>query len=152
MAGYEETEPTTKKILVVDDDAIILKTLCIKLKAAGYEVEVALDGADAIRAMREQKPDLLMLDINFPPDVSHGGGVSWDGFVLMNWLRSMDRRRKLPVILMTGSYSISYKDRAMAAGAFGLFQKPIDHERLVTVIGRALSGQGVPDLGANFQI
>src|SRR5258708_5989267 len=68
------------KILIVDDDAVIRKALTLKLESHGYAVAAAVDGADALRALRDENPDLVLLDINFPPDVAHGGGIPWDGF------------------------------------------------------------------------
>src|SRR6266436_5301053 len=85
----QEPPADSKKILIVDDDAIIRKTLAFKLKSAGYRVAAAVDGADAIRAIREEIPDLIVMDINFPPDVGSGGSVAWDGFLLRNWLRGV---------------------------------------------------------------
>jgi len=143
-------EPESKKILIIDDDAVILKTLSIKLEGAGYEVVTATDGADAIRAMREEKPDLLLIDVQFPPDIPHGGGVPWDGFILMKWLSAMERSRRIPVIFISGSLAAGFKERALASGALGLFEKPIDHVKLITLIKKGLAGQAVPD--TNYQI
>src|SRR5215471_17261432 len=69
--------PTPRKILLVDDDKIILKTTSAKLKAAGYEVLTAEEGGSAIRQVRQLQPHLIILDLNFPPDVGHGGGIPW---------------------------------------------------------------------------
>ncbi|MEI9865127.1 MAG: response regulator [Limisphaerales bacterium] len=66
-----------KRILIVDDNEVILKTVSLKLQGAGYKVVTALDGAEAVAAVRREAPDLILLDISFPPDV---GGVEWDGF------------------------------------------------------------------------
>src|SRR5438105_2044489 len=66
-----------KKVLVVDDNKVILKTLSLKLSANGYAIVTAEDGAAAVRAVRSEKPDLILLDVSFPPDVAHGGGVPW---------------------------------------------------------------------------
>src|SRR5690242_5558332 len=70
--------PKRKRILVVDDNKVILKAMAMKLKSSGYEVLMAEDGSEAVSTARQQKPDLILLDINFPPDVAHGGGVAWD--------------------------------------------------------------------------
>src|SRR5882724_4283995 len=77
LAESRQTQDLTerRKILIVDDAAVILKALTLKLESAGYAVATAVDGADALRALREEKPDLVILDINFPPDIAHGGGV-----------------------------------------------------------------------------
>src|ERR1051325_8000641 len=116
----------SKKILIVDDDAIIRKTLSAKFQNVGYQVITGTDGADAIRAVREERPDLIILDIHFPPDVPHGGGVPWDGFILMKWLSAMERGQKVPVIFITGCAGVGLREKALARGALALFDKPID--------------------------
>ena len=123
-----------KKILVVDDSPIILKTLSMKLNGSGYEVLTAADGASAVSTVRRDHPDLVLLDITFPPDVAHGGGVAWDGFLIMNWLRRIDEAKNTPVIIITGGDPAQYKDRSMAAGAVAFFQKPINTDELLETI------------------
>src|SRR4051812_35220736 len=87
-------EPATKpagphvpKILIADDSVVVLKALSIKLKSAGYEVRTAMDGTTAISCVRRDRPDLIILDIHFPPGISQVGGISWDGFLILDWLR-----------------------------------------------------------------
>jgi CheY-like chemotaxis protein len=126
-----------KKILVVDDNEIILKVLSLKLQAAGYQVITALDGAEAVAAARKEKPDLVLLDIGFPPDVD---GVPWDGFRIMDWFQRLDTARKIPIIIITGSEDPKYKERAASSGAVAFFHKPIDHGDLLKVI-RATLGE-----------
>lgn len=128
-----------KKILVVDDDAVILKTMSIKLTASGYDVVTAEDGSAAVSAVRHEKPDLILLDLTFPPDVAHGGGVAWDGFVIINWLQRMDEVRHIPIIVITGGDPAQYKDRALAAGVASFFHKPINNDELLTVIAETLA-------------
>jgi len=90
-----------KKILVVDDSPIILKTMTMKLKSQGYEVLTAEDGSKAVSTARRERPDLILLDITFPPDVAHGGGVAWDGFLIMDWLKRMDEAKDIPIFIIT---------------------------------------------------
>jgi CheY-like chemotaxis protein len=127
-----------KKILLVDDNRILLKVDSTKLKAHGYNVLTALDGGEAISTVRRERPDLILLDINFPPDVAHGGGVSWDGFLIMDWLRRMDEAMHIPIIIVTGGDPLKYKDRSLAAGAAAFFHKPVNHDELVGVIRQTL--------------
>src|SRR6267142_1548484 len=89
-----------RKILLVDDNKIILQTTSTKLKAAGYQVLTAEDGGSAIRQVRQLQPDLILLDLNFPPDVGHGGGIPWDGLLILTWLRN-NGMHKIPVIVIT---------------------------------------------------
>lgn len=130
-----ETAPP-KKILVVDDNEIILKTISLKLQGAGYRILTALDGAEAVAATRKESPDLILLDINFPPYV---GGVPWDGFRVMEWFRRLDNAKTIPVIIITGSDDPKFKERATAGGAVAFFSKPIDHDDLLKVIRTTLS-------------
>jgi CheY-like chemotaxis protein len=133
-----------KKILVVDDSPVIVRALSMKLNACGFDVVTAMDGSDAVAAVRKLKPDLILLDISFPPDVSHGGGVGWDGFRIMGWLRRLDEAKNIPIIIITGSDAAKYKDRALKSGANSFFQKPIDNNELVAEIHRILGQNTAP--------
>lgn len=126
-------------ILIVDDNEVILKSLSMKLKANGFDVVTAMDGAQALSVVRRQTPGLIMLDISFPPDVAHGGGVSWDGFRILEWFNRMDEAKNIPVIIITGGDAAHYKDRALAAGAAAFFHKPIDNDELLATINRIFS-------------
>jgi CheY-like chemotaxis protein len=131
-------EPASaKKILVVDDNEIILKTVCLKLQGAGYRVITALDGAEAVAAARRESPDLILLDISFPPDTS---GIEWDGFRIMAWLNYMESVKRTPVIIITGGEDERNEQRAAAAGAVAFFHKPIDHDDLLKMIRATLNG------------
>ena len=127
-----------KKILVVDDSLLILKQMSTKLTANGYEVLTAEDGGTAVSTVRTEKPDLILLDLSFPPDVAHGGGVAWDGFLIMNWLQRLEEAKHIPIIVITGGDPTKLKDRALAAGAVNFFHKPIDNDALLTVIRQTL--------------
>ncbi len=125
-----------QKILVVDDNEIILKTISLKLQGAGYQVITALDGSEAVAAARKEKPDLILLDVSFPPDV---GGVEWDGFRIMEWFHRMENVKKTPVIIITGGEDAQNKERAVSGGAVAFFHKPIDHDDLLKVIRATLA-------------
>ena len=136
------TSPTgvpAKKILVVDDNEIVIKTITLKLQGAGYNVVAAMDGSEAVALARKENPDLILLDISFPADV---GGVPWDGFRIMEWFHRLDAAKKIPVIVITGSEEPKTKARATAAGAVAFFQKPLEHDCLLKVV-RATLGDTV---------
>jgi two-component system KDP operon response regulator KdpE len=130
---------TPKKILVVDDSPVILKTISMKLTANGYDVVTAGDGAGAVSAARKEEPDLILLDISFPPDVGSGGGVAWDGFVIMSWLRRLDDSKTIPIIVISGGDPAKFKARALAAGAVHYFHKPINNDELLAAIRDTLT-------------
>jgi len=127
-----------KKILIVDDSEVVLRAIRMRLESKGYEVLTALDGAGAVSTARRESPDLILLDLSFPPDVAHGGGVSWDGFVIMQWLRRLDEAKNIPIIVVTGGDPVKYKDRALTAGASGFFNKPISSDELLTMVRQTL--------------
>lgn len=126
--------PAARKILVVDDDAVVVKALSLKLASKGFKVVTAMDAAEAMQAVRKETPDLLVLDITFPPDV----GVSWDGFRIVEWLRRLNEAQTIPVIIITGSDLEKYRSRANSIGAAALFQKPINYDDLVDTIRKTL--------------
>ena len=128
-----------KKILVVDDNEIVIKTISLKLQGAGYQVLTAMDGSEAVALVRKEIPDLILLDLSFPPDVE---GVPWDGFRIMEWFHRLETMKKIPVIVITGSEDPTARQRATSTGAVAFFQKPIEHDYLLKVI-RATLGEPV---------
>jgi DNA-binding response OmpR family regulator len=128
-----------QKILIVDDSRVILRTLSMKLTANGYNVVTAEDGGSAVRAIRKERPDLILLDITFPSDM--GGGVSWDGFLIMDWLRRLEEAKDVPIMIITGGDPLKNKPRALAAGATHFFHKPLDNDELLAEIGRVFEAK-----------
>lgn len=129
-----------KKILLVDDDPVILKATSIKLKAQGYDVLTATDGSAAVNAVRTLKPDLIVLDISFPPDF---GNVEWDGFRVMEWLKRLDEASNTPIVVVTGGDPAKFEARARQLGAAGFFRKPIDHETFFNTVAQLLARDSV---------
>jgi CheY-like chemotaxis protein len=124
-----------QKILVVDDNPVITKTLSMKLTSAGYDVVTAADGSGAVSATRKEKPNLILLDISFPADV----GVDWDGFKIIAWLQRIEESKDIPIIVITGGDAAKYKAKSLATGAVAFFQKPIDNNALLDVIKKTLT-------------
>ena len=135
---------TRQKILVVDDNRVILKILSNKLTSNGYDVLTAEDGSAAVATARREKPDLMLLDLHFPPDVAFGGGVPWDGFLIMEWVRRMGEGREIPIIVITGDEPAKSDQRALAAGAVSVFHKPINHAALLVTIRETLGPRATP--------
>jgi CheY-like chemotaxis protein len=103
----------------------------------------ALDGSEAIALMREEKPDAVLLDVNFPPDISNGVGVPWDGIKLMNWIRLVEGRAQIPMFIVTSDNIKLYEAQAVEGGAKGIFFKPLDQKRLVNMVGRVLDENAI---------
>ncbi len=128
-----------KKILVVDDNEIVIKTISLKLQGAGYQVLTAMDGSAAVAVARREIPDLILLDLTFPPEVD---GVPWDGFRIMEWFQRLDTAKRIPIIVITGSDNPADRQRATKSGAVAFFQKPLEHDSLLKVV-RATLGDAV---------
>jgi DNA-binding response OmpR family regulator len=123
-----------KIILIVDDDVVVQKALSFLLQSRGYDVVAALDGSGAIGAVRRRKPDLILLDINFPPDVA----VCWDGFRILEWLRRMDEAKGVPVVIVTAGDVAKTKDRCRGREVAGFLSKSAKHDELLACIQQAL--------------
>lgn len=136
------------KILVVDDDPVIVKAMSMKLAPAGYEVFSAADGSAAIAAARKEKPDLILLDVNFPNDI----GLSWDGFQIIAWLQRVDEAKKTPVIVISGGDAAKFKNRALQSGAIAYFQKPVNNDELLALIKDTLAASANPASAQNSAV
>jgi two-component system sensor histidine kinase ChiS len=140
----ETAIPGGKKILVVDDDQVILKTLSMLLNANGYRVFTASDGPGAASVVTQERPDLILLDLLFPPDAVNVGGALQDGFFIIEWLRRMGEAADIPIIIISGDKSAKDKKNALATGAVAFFPKPIDRIALLATI-RATLGEDAGD-------
>jgi CheY-like chemotaxis protein len=131
--------PRAKKILVVDDNQVILKTVLQKLTGGGYQVTTAVGGPEALSAVRKEKPDLILLDLAFPPDAVNVGGPMQDGFFIIQWLRRAPETENIPIIMISATDPELFKDRALSAGVVASFHKPIDTDKLLAAIQTTLS-------------
>jgi len=139
-AGERSSLGQNQKILVVDDNQVVLKAFEMKLNSLGFQVLTARDGASAVSLARQEKPDLIVLDINFPPDVG-SSGLQWDGFNIMQWMQRFQEVASTPVIIITGGDPAKLKAKAIAAGAVAFFQKPINQDEFIMAVRRALGQQ-----------
>lgn len=142
---YVYSSKSTKasnKILVVDDDPVILKALSIILEFNGYKVVTATDGSEAIGQMRQEHPDLLIVDVFLAMDAVGCGASGWDGFQLARWVRNLNC--KAPVIIISGAKNPEYETQTIAAGAHGFLMKPIDNGLMLSTVASLLSGKKTP--------
>ena len=137
-SGLAGSKVAQKKVLVVDDDPVVLKALSLKLAAKGYQAVTATDASQALNLARRECPDLVLLDVNFPPDL---GGVDWNGFRIIQWLRMNEEVRDVPVIVMSANDRTDYQHRATDMGAVGFLPKTIHTEGLLACVEMAISRQ-----------
>jgi len=99
-----------KKILLVEDEELIIELLERKLSQAGYEIVVARNGEEGLEKLRtmEKKPDLVLLDIIMPKK---------GGFEVMEEIRKDENLKKIPVIIISNSGQPVELDKAKQLGA-----------------------------------
>ena len=97
-----------KKILLVEDEEIMIGLLQKKLTNEGYEISVARDGEEGLKAMREVRPDLVLLDIIMP---------KMGGFGVMEGMQKDKELKKIPVIVISNSGQPVELDKAQKLGA-----------------------------------
>jgi len=103
------------RVLVVDDEAQAVELLREFLSAKGYEVITAGDGAEALRKVKEERPHLILLDVQMP---------KMDGLEVLRRLREIDK--EVSVIMVTGVNEEAIGRQAMELGAFDYIVKPLD--------------------------
>jgi len=117
------------KILVIDDEPLVVEVLKIRLEMNNYEVIIARDGVDGLeRAMRE-KPDLIILDIVMP---------GLDGYQICRKLKEDRKTKTIPVIMLTALGQSAGRKKGYSSGAYDYIFKPFDDEELLNSIERAL--------------
>lgn len=124
-----------RRILVVDDDAVVLKAFEMKLKSSGFTVFSVSDASVVAGTAQKVKPELILLDVNFPPS---GAGMEWSGLTAIQWLRRFPELSSIPVIIISGADGAALKDKALAAGARAFFQKPVSFNELLSSMLKAL--------------
>jgi two-component system phosphate regulon response regulator PhoB len=133
------TEPTTHRILVVDDEADITALVAYHLAKAGYRVATAANGRDALRAAREERPDLVVLDLMLP-------GVS--GYDVLAELRRLEETKDLGVILLTARKDEPDRIKGLSLGADDYLPKPFSPQELVLRVGAVLRRLAAPAVTA----
>jgi adenylate cyclase len=110
------------KILVVDDVPENVRLLEAVLVPRGYDVVTASDGIEALKVVKAEEPDLILLDVMMP---------GLDGYAVCERLRANDDTAVLPVIMVTSSVG-QEKTKAIEAGADDFIPKPFNHDELLT--------------------
>jgi CheY-like chemotaxis protein len=134
-----DTTATPAKILVIDDNVIIQHTLQLALHELGYQVIATGEIAAALHFVREEKPALILLDINFPPDPAIFSGGLRDGYWALEWMRHLNEINGIPVVIISNDDPVITKPRALAAGAAAYLRKPISKDELAATLAGLLT-------------
>ncbi|RMD48979.1 MAG: sigma-54-dependent Fis family transcriptional regulator [Alphaproteobacteria bacterium] len=127
-AARSDGAPEVRSVLVVDDDRAVRRALAQSFELAGLHAIAAGSTTEAKDHLHADFPGVVLADIRMPGK---------DGFALLEHARRLDR--ELPVILLTGEGDVPTAVRGMSAGAFDFLEKPCPRERLLEVVGRALT-------------
>lgn len=116
-----------RRILICDDDPVILRLLQVNLELEGFEVLTANNGQRAIEVAREQHPDLVILDIMMP---------RLDGYQTCEILKKEEETKDIPVVFLSAKAQQADIDKGMQYGVAEYLTKPFDPADLVEVVER----------------
>src|SRR5215470_13290897 len=121
--------PPQAKILVVDDEAKNVKLLEALLLPRGYAVVKAYNGEEALQQVRQERPDLILLDVMMP---------LLDGFEVCQRLKGNDETRLIPIVIMTALGQVEDRIKGIEAGADDFLTKPFNRDELLARIRTSL--------------
>ena len=130
-----------RKILVVDDEAVLVETIAYNLEQAGYSVTTAADGASALQAAHRDTPDLIILDIMLP---------EMDGLEVCRQLRRESNTSTTPIMMLTAKGDEIDKVVGLEVGADDYVTKPFGRRELLARVRALLRrSEYVPTTGAD---
>ena len=119
------------RILVVDDDPNVQRSLSFTLQQEGYEVSIAGDGAEALKKWADESPDLMLLDVGLP---------KMDGYQVATKIRETEAgETHMPIIMLTADADVEAKVKGLRAGADDYQVKPFFPAELVARIKSLLA-------------
>jgi two-component system KDP operon response regulator KdpE len=127
------------KILIVEDDADLRRGLTLRLRANGYDIVHASDGLSAVSAARNERPDLVLLDIGLP---------CGDGISVLHRYANMAALSAMPVVVLTGRDPRVAEPAVRQFYVAGFLTKPVENDVLLATIERALLGDPDPAVAA----
>jgi CheY-like chemotaxis protein len=116
-----------KRILICDDDPVILRLLQVNLELEGYEVLQAHHGEEAVEIATAERPDLVILDIMMP---------RLDGYQTAERLKSQDETKEIPVVFVSAKAQQSDIDKGKSYGVADYLTKPFDPTDLLEIVER----------------
>jgi CheY-like chemotaxis protein len=117
------------KVLVIEDNDRNRKLVKILLEANKYEVIEAKTGEEALTCLQNDKPDLILLDIQLP---------NMDGLTLTRILRSNQKTKDIPIVAVTAYAMKGDKERVLGAGCDAYISKPIDTRELPMIVANII--------------
>jgi two-component system OmpR family response regulator len=122
-----------KRVLVVDDDPVIVRLLEVNFRLEGFEVATASGGDEAIELALERRPDIIVLDVMMP---------QVDGWEVVDRIRALPRIADVPILFLSARTSEEDRARGLALGVVDYVTKPFDPQDLTALVRRHLEGGG----------
>jgi CheY-like chemotaxis protein len=120
------------KILLVEDQEMNRDMLTRRLQKRGYEVSIAVDGAEGVERARAESPDLILMDMSLPV---------MDGWEATRTLKADKATQAIPVIALTAHAMSTDREKALEAGCDAYETKPVELPRLLGTMERLLASQ-----------
>jgi len=121
------SESNKRKVLIVEDDPMMLELICTRLDLAGYQTLHGRDGYEGLDRLRDDRPDAMVLDINMP---------RLDGFGVLRQMKTLGHLPRVPVMVLTARNQTSDVREAIKLGARDFLTKPFDDQRLLARVAR----------------
>jgi two-component system alkaline phosphatase synthesis response regulator PhoP len=118
-----------KKILIVEDESGLAETLKMRFEANGYQADIAGDGQEALAKVRENRPNLILLDIMIP---------KIDGYKVCRILKFDEKYKNIPILMLTAKTQEEDKELGYSVGANAYLTKPFDTAELMQKIKELL--------------
>ncbi|MFE4105165.1 CBS domain-containing protein [Almyronema epifaneia] len=129
-ASTPDSDQRQPLVLIADDNEANIETIADYLSCQGYRLLLAKNGVEAVRLAVEQKPDLILMDIQMP---------EMDGLTAIQQIRQQSALRQVPIVALTALAMTGDRDRCLAAGAAAYLTKPVSLRHLVHTIRGLLS-------------
>jgi len=123
------------RVLVVDDDPVIMRLLRVNFEMEGFDVVSASDGEEAIRSARNEAPDVIVCDIMMP---------KLNGLEVVERLRADPRTAGMPIVLLSAKAQASEVQKGLEAGADDYVTKPFDPLELVERVHAVIAARSAP--------
>jgi DNA-binding response OmpR family regulator len=131
MVGLVLAQEQVWRILVADDDPVIVRLLQVNFRLEGYEVDTAAHGEEALKKVRETHPDLILLDVMMP---------GLDGWEVCRQLKADPMTSGIPIIFLSARAQEEDRRKGHSLGVVDYVTKPFDPGELVTLIDKVLAG------------
>lgn len=119
------------RVLLVEDNEMNRDMLSRRLIKKGYEVEMAVDGAEGVRMAQSGQYDIILMDMSLPVI---------DGWEATRQIRAIDRLASIPIIALTAHAMAGDRDKAMEAGCSDYDTKPVEIDRLLGKMTSLIGG------------